>query len=148
MFFFFNIWIYRTVCVIIIIIIIIIISHGWRVWRDCSWDWSQGVHSQWPSLCWWTQSKMLLSLSPYSCFEWWLFCFYFYFLYMEAVFTFLLLFYFLPIRYPKNPIHLWCGEWNLRSLITLSLKATYNDKLKEKTTKHGVFNSFVFSLLE
>jgi len=30
----------------------------------------------------------------------------------------------------------------------MSLKTTYSDKLKEKTTKHGVFNSFVFSLLE
>lgn len=26
-----------------------------------------------------------LSLSLYSCFEWWFFCFYFYFLYMEGV---------------------------------------------------------------
>ena len=30
----------------------------------------------------------------------------------------------------------------------MSLKTTYSDKLKEKTTKNGVFNSFVFSLLE
>lgn len=30
----------------------------------------------------------------------------------------------------------------------MSLKTTCSDKLKEKTTKHGVFNSFVFSLLE
>lgn len=29
----------------------------------------------------------------------------------------------------------------------MSLKTTYSDKLKEKTTKHGVFNSLVFFLV-